>query len=82
MQVSVTGVSGYGVPTGSVTITDSINGGPTNNVTTVNLDSNGNGYLVSGAIRTLELLSLGLHLCSSPDAHWRIAQPERNVFGR
>ncbi len=56
VQVSVAGVSGYGVPTGSVTITDSINGGPTNNVTTVNLDSNGNGYLVSGAITTTSCL--------------------------
>jgi hypothetical protein len=50
VQVSVAGASGYGVPTGTVTITDSINGGPTNNVTTVKLDSNGNGYLVSGNV--------------------------------
>ena len=51
-QVSVAGTSGYGVPTGSVTITDSINGGPTNNVTTVTLDSNGNGYLIAGNMGT------------------------------
>ncbi len=52
VQVSVAGASGYGVPTGSVTITDSINGGPTNNVTTVTLDPNGNGYLVAGNVGT------------------------------
>ncbi|MGA3193455.1 MAG: protease pro-enzyme activation domain-containing protein [Terriglobales bacterium] len=51
-QVSVAGVSGYGVPTGTVTITDSINGGLTNNVTTVTLDPNGNGYLVAGNVGT------------------------------
>jgi Pro-kumamolisin, activation domain/Bacterial Ig-like domain (group 3) len=51
-QVSVAGVSGYGVPTGTVTITDSINAGPTNNVTTVTLDPNGNGYLVAGNVGT------------------------------
>ncbi len=55
-QISVAGVSGQGIPTGSVTITDSINGGPTNTVTTIPLDPNGNGYLVSGAISTSSCL--------------------------
>jgi Pro-kumamolisin, activation domain/Bacterial Ig-like domain (group 3) len=45
IQVNVAGVSGYGVPTGTVNITvDS------NSYGTENLDSNGNGYLVSGAV--------------------------------
>ena len=51
-QVSVAGVSGEGIPTGSVTITDSINGGPSNTVTTVTLDPNGNGYLAAGNVGT------------------------------
>jgi len=45
IQVNVAGVSGYGVPTGTVNITvDGTSYG------TENLDSNGNGYLVSGAV--------------------------------
>ena len=52
VQVTVAGVSGQGVPTGSVTITDSINGGPTNTIGTVNLDPQGNGYLVAGNVGT------------------------------
>ncbi len=49
VQIQITGNSGYGVgvPTGTVTITD-------NNVaiTTVQLDPNGNGYLVAGNVPT------------------------------
>ena len=56
VQVTVAGVSGYGVPTGSVTITDSINGGPTNTIATTTLDPQGNGYLVTGAITTTSCL--------------------------
>ncbi len=52
VQATVTGASGQGVPTGTVTITDWINGGPTNNIATLALDPQGNGYLVAGNVGT------------------------------
>jgi len=44
--INVTGASGQGVPTGTVTI--SVNGN--SNYTTVRLDPQGNGYLAAGAV--------------------------------
>ena len=48
VQVSVAGVSGQGVPTGSVNIGLDSN----NSYATVTLDPNGNGYLVAGNVGT------------------------------
>jgi len=45
IQFQVAGNSGAGVPTGNLTITED-----GNNIATVALDSNGNGWLVAGAI--------------------------------
>jgi Pro-kumamolisin, activation domain/Bacterial Ig-like domain (group 3) len=52
IEFTVAGGSGNGVPTGTVTITDSVNGGATTNIATEPLDPNGNGYYITGAVPT------------------------------
>jgi len=47
IEFQVAGNSGYGVPTGNLTIIED-----GNNIASVPLDSNGNGWLVAGAIST------------------------------